>query len=106
MQMAFAFMLAYPYGYPRLMPSFFLDDQDQGPAHDDSGNIVPQTVNPSGAYGNGCVCEHRWKQIFNVVDFRNVVAGTEYSINPVTFHQYRYLMETLVCVNIAKGRYY
>ena len=74
--MAVAFMLAYPYGYPRLMPSFFLDDQDQGPAHDYSGNNVSQTLNPSGAYGNGCACEHRWSQIFNMVESMNVVTGT------------------------------
>ncbi|KAI8436619.1 hypothetical protein MSG28_010127 [Choristoneura fumiferana] len=26
--------------------------------------------------GNGWVCEHRWRQIYSMVDFRNVAAGT------------------------------
>jgi len=45
------------------------------PTHDDSGYIVSPTLNPSGTCGNGWVCEHHWRQIFNMVEFRNVVAG-------------------------------
>jgi alpha-amylase len=62
MQMAVAFMLAYPYGYPLLMSSFFFDDQKEGSSL-------------SGTCGNGWVCEHRWRQIYNMVEFRNVVEG-------------------------------
>jgi dihydroorotate dehydrogenase len=50
------------------------------------------------------VCEHRWRQIFNMVEFRNAVAGTEYSSYLVTFHQCWYLTENIGCVNIARGR--
>ncbi|XP_069700676.1 alpha-amylase-like [Periplaneta americana] len=76
-KMAVAFMLAYPYGYPRVMSSFSFDtDTDQGPPQDGNGNIVSPSINSDGTCGNGWVCEHRWRQIFNMVGFRNVVAGT------------------------------
>ena len=67
--MAVAFMLAFPYGYPCLMSSYFFNDRDQGPP-----NLSP-SINPDGTCGNGWVCEHRWRQIFNMVAFMNVVAG-------------------------------
>jgi len=73
--MAVAFMLAYPYGYPRLTSSFSFSYKDQGPPQDPFGNILSPTINPSGTCGNGWECEHRWNQIFNMVEFRNVVAG-------------------------------
>jgi len=73
--MAVAFMLAYPYGYPLLMSSYLFDDPNQGPPHDDDYNIVSPTTYRSETCGNGWVCEHRWRQIFNMVEFRNVVAG-------------------------------
>jgi len=60
--MAVAFMLAYPYGYPLLMSSFFFNNPNQGPPL-------------SGTCGDGWVCEHRWRQIFNMVEFRKVVEG-------------------------------
>jgi len=102
--MAVAFMLAYPYGYPRVMSSFFFHDPSQGPPHDGSGNILSPIINSDKTCGNGWVCEHRWRQIYNMVKFRNVVAGTEYSSNLVIFHQCWYLTETIGCVNIARGR--
>jgi hypothetical protein len=37
------------------------------------------------------VCEHRWRQISNMVGFSNVVAGIWYGIILVTFHQCWYL---------------
>jgi alpha-amylase len=73
--MAVAFMLAYPFGYPRVMSSFFFNDTDQGPPHYDNGTILSPTIN-NGTCGNGWVCEHRWRQIYNMVAFRNVVAGS------------------------------
>jgi alpha-amylase len=72
--MAVAFMLAYPYGYPRVMSSYFFDNPDQGPPNV-NGNILSPTINSDGTCGNGWVCEHRWRQIFNMVAFMNVVAG-------------------------------
>jgi len=104
MQMAVAFMLAYPYGYPRVMSSFYFDDPNQGPPQDNNENILSPTINPNGTCGNGWVCEHRWRQIFNMVEFRNVVAGTEYSSYLVTFYECWHLTGTIGCVNIARGR--
>ena len=75
-QMAVSFMLAYPYGNPRVMSSFDFSDSDQGPPQDGSGNIVSPSINSDGTCGNGWVCEHRWRQIFNMIGFRNAVAGT------------------------------
>jgi hypothetical protein len=73
--MAVAFLLAYPYGYPRVMSSFDFSDSDQGPPQDANGNIVSPIINRDDTCGNGWVCEHRWRQIYNMVGFRNVVAG-------------------------------
>jgi alpha-amylase len=102
--MAVAFMLAWPYGYPRVMSSFFFDDTDQGPPQYANGTILSPIIYPNDTCGNGWVCEHRWRQIYNMVKFSIVVAGTEYSSNLVTFHQCWYFKENIGCVNIARGR--
>ena len=75
LQMAVAFMLAWPYGYPRVMSSFFFANFDQGPPQDRNGNILSPVMNSDDTCGNGWVCEHRWRQIYNMVKFRNVVEG-------------------------------
>lgn len=77
-KMAVAFMLAHPYGNPRVMSSFAFDDFDQGPPADVNGNILtPIGDNNSIRCADGWICEHRWSQIVNMVGFRNTVAGTE-----------------------------
>ncbi|CAH1961407.1 unnamed protein product [Acanthoscelides obtectus] len=59
-KMATAFMLAHPHGETtRLFSGYSFDSDQQGPP------------------GNGWVNEHRWSQIYNMVEFRNVVAGTK-----------------------------
>ncbi|KAG8228000.1 hypothetical protein J437_LFUL007973 [Ladona fulva] len=75
-KMAVGFMLAWPYGFPRVMSSFFFDDKDQGPPADGNGNTLNVVINPDMTCGNGWVCEHRWRQIYNMVAFRNAVEGT------------------------------
>jgi len=75
-KMAVAFMLAYPYGYPRIMSSYFFNDPNQGPPRDANYNILSPIIYSDGTCGNSWVCEHRWRQIFNMVEFMNVVAGT------------------------------
>ncbi|XP_023225708.1 pancreatic alpha-amylase-like [Centruroides sculpturatus] len=81
-KMASAFMLAWPYGLPRVMSSYQWprhiehgkDKNDWiGPPHDDNYNIKPVIRNSDMTCGNGWVCEHRWRQIYNMVKFRNVV---------------------------------
>lgn len=72
-KMAVAFMLSWPYGVPQLMSSFKFDNKDAGPpANGDGGSI--QRVQFSGdVCTNGWMCEHRWRQIYNMVKFRKVV---------------------------------
>jgi alpha-amylase len=74
--MATAFHLAWPYGIPRIMSSFAFDSGDQGPPADGSGNLLSPNPGADNLCQNGWVCEHRWRQIFNMVHFRNAVAGT------------------------------
>ncbi|XP_056641155.1 alpha-amylase-like [Diorhabda sublineata] len=70
-KMAIAFMLAHPYGVTtRIMSSYYFDGHDQGPPGEQPG------FNDDGSCTNGWVCEHRWRQIYNMVAFRNVVEGT------------------------------
>lgn len=82
--MAVGFMLAHPYGFTRLMssywwPRFIQDGKDfndwVGPPSNRDGSIKPVTINANGTCGNGWICEHRWHQIRNMVTFRNVVYG-------------------------------
>jgi len=69
--LANVFMLAHPYGYPKVMSSYYFTTHDQGPP--------PQPVHgPSGlACGDdkNWVCEHRRPEIANMVAWRRV-AGT------------------------------
>lgn len=58
------FMLAYPYGYPKVMSSYYFNSFDQGPPG--------QGANSGDSCGGGWVCEHRWRGIANMVAFRNV----------------------------------
>ncbi|XP_012251564.2 alpha-amylase-like [Athalia rosae] len=75
-KMAVAFMLAHPYGIPRVMSSFSFSNSDSGPPTDGYGNILSPSINADDSCGNGWVCEHRWRQIYDMVGFRNAVKGT------------------------------
>lgn len=76
--LANVFMLAWPYGYPKLMSSFAFSDTDQGPPSDDEGHTLSiyQDSEPN-CFGEW-VCEHRWRPIANMVAFRNLTAGNFY----------------------------
>jgi alpha-amylase len=68
--LANVFMLAYPYGYPKVMSSYdFHGDTDRGapsiPVHN-NGNLA--------CFGSDWKCEHRWSYISGGVDFRNNTA--------------------------------
>lgn len=73
--MASAFHLAYPFGIPRIMSSFSFSNTSQGPPADGNGNIQSPTFNADGSCGCGWVCEHRWKQIYSMVGFRNAAGN-------------------------------
>jgi len=70
-ELAVAFMLAYPYGYPKVMSSYNFEDGGQGPPEsspfDDAG------------CGAGWICEHRSTTITDMLAFRRAVAGTDLS---------------------------
>lgn len=65
--LANVFMLAYPYGYPKVMSSyeFGSDTEIKGPTVSvhNNGNLE--------CFGNNWKCEHRWSMIKGAVDFRN-----------------------------------
>uniref|UniRef100_A0A3B4DIZ1 Alpha-amylase n=1 Tax=Pygocentrus nattereri TaxID=42514 RepID=A0A3B4DIZ1_PYGNA len=83
-KMAVGLMLAHPYGVTRVMSSYHWDrnivngeDENDwiGPPSYDDGTTKPVTINPDSSCGDGWVCEHRWRQIRNMVIFRNLVNG-------------------------------
>ncbi|KAL2736494.1 alpha-amylase 1-like [Vespula maculifrons] len=76
-KMAVAFMLAHPYGTPRVMSSYHFNKFDDSPPADSDGNILSPIINEDNTCGNGWVCEHRWRQIYNMVRFRVAVNGTK-----------------------------
>lgn len=77
-KMASAFMLSHPYGITRVMSSFAFDtNTDQGPPMDGNENIVSPGINADNSCSNGWVCEHRWRQIANMIGFKNAVKGTD-----------------------------
>jgi len=84
-KMATAFTLAHPYGVAQIMSSYNwnqtynVDGKDVndwvGPPNT-GGNTNSVLVNPDMTCGGGWICEHRWRQIYNMVRFRNVAQGT------------------------------
>lgn len=75
-KMATAFTLAWNYGTIRMMSSFAFDGHDQGPPMDANERLVSPSINADDSCGNGWICEHRWRQIANMVSFANQVRGT------------------------------
>ncbi|XP_026327367.1 alpha-amylase 4N-like isoform X2 [Hyposmocoma kahamanoa] len=71
-----AFNLAHPYGQPRVMSSYFFDNNQQGPPSDSNEAILSPTINADDTCGNGWVCEHRWRQIYQMAAFRNTAGNT------------------------------
>ena len=70
------FMLAHPYGYPKIMSSYYFKNFNQGPpsasVHGQNGELRcgghPSHV--SGRPGKPWVCEHRWPSLANMVRWR------------------------------------
>ncbi|KAL3280418.1 hypothetical protein HHI36_017900 [Cryptolaemus montrouzieri] len=75
-KMAVAFMLAHPYGTGRIMSSYDFFDRETAPPHDSASNLISAGFRSDNTCTNGFICEHRWRQIYNMVKFRNVVTGT------------------------------
>jgi alpha-amylase len=70
-------MLAHPYGFAQVMSSYFFDNSDVGPPHNDDYSAVDVIINEDGSCSGEWVCEHRWNPIAKMVRFRNAVAGTQ-----------------------------
>ncbi|VDO92916.1 unnamed protein product [Soboliphyme baturini] len=77
-RMAIHFMLAWNYGYPRVMSSYFFDYSDQGPPSTGkpSFNITGPKFNSDGSCNkdSGWVCEHRWPSIRRMSVFHQVTS--------------------------------
>jgi len=70
-RLAEAFMLAFPFGTPQVMSSFDFSGPDQGPPAGADGTTTADV-----ACGSGWVCEHRSRQIANMVAVHDQAAGT------------------------------
>lgn len=65
------FMLAHPYGYPKVMSSYYFTDHDQGPP----STPVHDGTNVNCFAGKPWVCEHRWQGIGGLVNWRKTASG-------------------------------
>lgn len=65
--LANVFMLAWPYGSPNVYSGYSFSGHDDGP---------PLGGDVRACYQDGWTCQHAWRQIANMVGFRNAVAGT------------------------------
>eukprot|EP00930_Biecheleria_cincta_P031325 TRINITY_DN21742_c0_g1_i2.p1 TRINITY_DN21742_c0_g1~~TRINITY_DN21742_c0_g1_i2.p1 ORF type:complete len:477 (-),score=82.36 TRINITY_DN21742_c0_g1_i2:86-1516(-) len=65
------FMLAHPYGYPKVMSSYYFSGNDQGPPaagrNCGGGPTLQSSMNST---DSPWVCEHRWTAIANMVNWR------------------------------------
>lgn len=77
-KIANAFQLAWPYGHVRIMSSYYwprhiVDGKDQ------NDWIGPPSSRPGVTDDVVCftawICEHRWRQLYNMVRFHNIVMG-------------------------------
>ncbi len=71
------FMLAWPYGYPKVMSSYEWGgvNDSLGPPHDGKGNTLPvhNTDGTINCFQEQWLCEHRRQTIANMVNFRNMM---------------------------------
>ncbi|AIS01020.1 carbohydrate-binding module family 20 domain-containing protein [Streptomyces glaucescens] len=65
--LAHVFMLAHPYGAPSVHSGYEFGDRDAG---------APNGHQVNACYSNGWSCQHAWRQIANMVAFRNASEGT------------------------------
>ncbi len=79
--LANVFMLAYPFGYPRVMSSYVFTDTEAGPPSDAAGHTNSIYAADSAAPNCGLkpgqwVCEQRWHAIAGMVGFRDFTADS------------------------------
>ncbi|CAD5215748.1 unnamed protein product [Bursaphelenchus okinawaensis] len=83
-KLAVSYMLAWNYGYPRVMSSFYFDNSVQGPPHAGRDSRFATKSPEFEADGtckasSGWVCEHRWPQIRSMVKFNQEVGSAPVS---------------------------
>ncbi len=119
---AVAFALAWPYGFTRIMSSYYFDHGDQGPpASGDSIADVP--INEDETCGGEWVCEHRWQQIGHMAQWRNMAGGTDQNVDNwwdngnnqiafsrngkafITFNREGYDMDEKLQTGLSEGTY-
>ncbi len=78
-RLANVWMLAQPYGYPKVMSGYAFNRRDLGPPSDPNGRTRPVECpeRMEDARSGEWVCEHRDRAIEAMVRFRRTVAGTE-----------------------------
>ncbi|CEF68947.1 Alpha amylase family and Glycosyl hydrolase, family 13, catalytic domain and Alpha-amylase, C-terminal all beta domain and Glycosyl hydrolase, family 13, subfamily, catalytic domain and Glycosyl hydrolase, family 13, all-beta domain and Glycoside hydrolase, catalytic domain and Glycoside hydrolase, superfamily domain-containing protein [Strongyloides ratti] len=82
---AVAFMLAWPYGLPRVMSSYYFNSHDQGPPNAGSNNNYATTSptfdssTQTCQQSSGWVCQHRWPEIRKMTLFRKSTNGAAVS---------------------------
>jgi alpha-amylase len=69
--LANVFMLAWPYGSPSVHSGYAAASYDAGPPQNADGTVATPTC-----YQDGWRCQHDWREIENMVGFRNATAGT------------------------------
>ncbi|GAA2327863.1 carbohydrate-binding module family 20 domain-containing protein [Streptomyces cuspidosporus] len=65
--LAHVFMLAWPYGSPDVHSGYEFSDKDAG---------GPNNGQVNACYSDGWKCQHAWREIAGMVEFRNTAAGT------------------------------
>ncbi|GLW72763.1 hypothetical protein Kpho02_50620 [Kitasatospora phosalacinea] len=65
--LANVFMLAHPYGTPSVHSGYEFNSRDDG---------APNGHTVNSCYSDGWKCQHAWRQIANMVAFRNTAEGT------------------------------
>jgi alpha-amylase len=79
--LANVFMLAWPFGYPRVMSSYVFTDTEAGPPSDAQGHTdsvyAPDSQTPNcGLEPGQWVCEQRWHAIAGMVGFDDFTADS------------------------------
>lgn len=74
--LANVFMLATPYGIPRIMSSYEFNTILDGPPRDNQDQITSPMLNQNGQCEGKWICEHRWPQIVQMIKFRNIVGNS------------------------------
>ncbi|XP_054288755.1 alpha-amylase-like [Macrosteles quadrilineatus] len=69
-KMAVIFMLAHADYTSNIFSGYSFEDDHQGPP-----DLPPRPIKRN-ICSNGWECQHRWRQIYNAVEFHNVVKGT------------------------------